>query len=506
MKTTLFIFDAELCFRRISFRNVVVGELVNKRAIPALIPFLYPVLIGLNFRIRFLKAGFSRLYLVRLFLNEIKKEFFNAPIRFILRLFIISFIYSSNDFKNRVLLTTNHFGRLSIAEQPLISSIPLAGSPNVFFSSQKGMLFIIKRWRVKEFLPSIESLKHDKQIIKVGKVIEPYKSLTFENFTNVILLNGRSFINEQGNLISTTPFDLQPYTGLPIRGVVKYGHSDLLMMQSYAADQNNYFSDWVISFGYSHNPCNYYHFIVEILPRILLYRSHSPKPTNALVHRDTPKQILDIYANALGSSPILFEESIEVSEFSQITIARDFRHEKLVDYSDSRLNKNCFSSRAIELQNSKLFLEEVFGNSGNIQNWVSNCRAIFLTRKRHLERAPRNLLELEARMLEMGIEVVDTYDFTVNEQIALFRDSKLIIALSGASLTNMMFCSKDTLVLMIIPDLSPESFIFWRDYAKIFEVTLISLSSVYQKLNKSQDYRVNTEELTRIAKFHLNQI
>ena len=148
----------------------------------------------------------------------------------------------------------------------------------------------------------------------------------------------------------------------------------------------------------------------------------------------------------------------------------------------------------------------MFGNSGNIQNWVSNCRAIFLTRKRHLERAPRNLLELEARMLEMGIEVVDTYDFTVNEQIALFRDSKLIIALSGASLTNMMFCSKDTLVLMIIPDLSPESFIFWRDYAKIFEVTLISLSSVYQKLNKSQDYRVNTEELTRIAKFHLNQI
>ena len=479
---------------------------MNKRAMPVLIPFLYPVLIGLNFRIRFLKTGSSRLYLVRLYLNVLKKEFFNAPIRFILRLFIIGFIYSSNDFKNRVSLTANRFGRLSVAEQPLISSIPLANSLNVFSSSQIGMLFIIERGCFKEFFPSIDSLKQDKQIIKVSRVMEPYKSLVFENFTNIQLLNGRSFINEQGNLISTTPFDLQPYTGLPIRGVVKYDRSDLLMMQSYATNQNNHFSDSVIYFGYSHNPCNYYHFIVEILPRILLYRSHSPKPANVLVYSDTPKQILDIYASALDSTPILIEESVEIFEFSEITLARDFRHEKLVDYADSGLNKNCFSSRAIELRNSKFFLEEVFGNSGNIQNLVFNHRPIFLTRKPHLDRAPRNLIELEARMLEMGIEVVDTSEFTVNEQIALFRDTKLIIALSGASLTNMMFCSKDTLVLMIIPDLAPFSFIFWKDYAKIFEVNLITLSSVYEKLGKSRDYRVNTEELTKIISFYLDQI
>jgi hypothetical protein len=506
MRQTLFILDAELWFKRISLANEAQDELTNKRAIPVLIPFFYLVILGLNFRIRFLKVGLPRLYVLRLFLSELKKDFINSPIRFVIRLCIVSFIYSSNDFKTKFSLTNNRFGRLSIADQPLISSVSLTSPPSISFSGQKRVLFVIKRGCFREFFPTLESLKQDKRIHKVTSISEPYKSLSFQNFTNVNFLNERSFISEQGNLISTTPYELQPYAGLPIRGVVKYGNSDLLMMQNCRADLNNHFSDWVIYFGYSHNPSNYYHFIVEILPRILIYRSTPQKQAKALVHSDTPKQILDIYAKALGSSSILIVEPSEILKFSQVTLARDFRHEKLVDYSDSKLNKSCFASRAFELRSSKLFLEDVFGNSGDIHKWSSSLRAIFLTRKPHLARVPQNLLELEARMLEIGIEVLDTADFTVNEQIALFRDTKLIIALSGASLTNMMFCSKDTLVLMITPDLSPVSFIFWRDYAKIFEVTLVSLSSVYQKLNKSTDYKVDTEELTRIAKFHLNQI
>ena len=496
----------EFSFRKISLKTEAGEEFMSKRAIPALVPALYLILAVLNFRIRYLEIGVSKIYLSRVFFHELKREFYLSPIRFILRLFFVSYFHSSKSLDKRICLSVGRQGVISIAEQPVISSIPFVSQGNSIFSNRKRLLFILKFGHAKAIFPSIDYLVENKVITKVSKIFEPNKSLVFPVFQDVKLINGQSFIDKNGDVVTTAPFELQAYSGLPIQGVVRYDNSDLLMMHRYAIDNYSKFSNNVIFFGYSHQPSNYYHFIAEILPRILIYKNNSPQVNIGLVIGDTPKQILEIYAKALGTAPILLREPPEIINFNRIILARDFRHQKLVDFADSTPDKNIFASRRLELINSKMFLEEAFSNTRDIKYQQSDLKAIFLTRKLNSERAPKNLIELEERMLDIGITKVDTSDLSMSQQIELFRGSKLVVALSGASLTNLMFCEKDTVILMIAPDMTPFSFVFWRDYAEIFELTLITLHSVYEKNDKPREYSVNISELTKITSIYLKQI
>jgi capsular polysaccharide biosynthesis protein len=496
----------ELSFRKISFKTEAGEELISKRAFPALAPFLYLILTVLNFRTRNLEIGLPKIYLSRVFLHELKREFYLSPIRFILRLFFVSFFYSSQYFDDRIYLSVRRKGLISITEQPGISSIPLVGQVNIGLSNRKRMLFAIKFGNAKEIFPSINSLIQKRVIVKVDKIFEPANSLIFPMFHDVILINARNFLDKSGDVVTTAPFELQAYSGLPIQGVVRYNGSDLLMMRRYTSNYHRRFSNHVIFFGYSHMPSNYYHFVVEVLPRILIYKNSSPQINVGLLIGDTPKQILEIYTKALGTPPILLEKPTEIVCFDRIVLARDFRHQKLVDFTDSTLGKNIFANRSLELRKSKLFLEEVFNSEDDIKNQRSDVKAIFLTRKLGSERAPKNIIELEARLLDMGIVTVDTSDLPVSQQIELFRRAKLVVALGGASLTNLMFCKKDTIILALMPDMTPLSRVFWRDYAEVFELKLITLHSVYEKNDKSHEYIVNIKECSKIISVYLKQM
>ncbi len=498
MCQSIYLLDVGFSFRRIIFKTESGKVLISKRAIPLLLPFLYLILAALNFRIRFLEINLSKIYLSRVFLHELKKEFHLSPLRFILRLFFVSFIYSSKCINDRVNLSDSYQRSISVAEQAMFSYFPFVRHFNATCPNQKRLLFAFQIRRSKAIFPSMNYLIRNKIVNKVGKIFEPRKSLTFSIFNDVTMIDGRTFLNQCEEVITTAPFELANYSGLPIRGVVRFGHSDLLMMNTSPTDYHEKFSNHVIFFGYSHQPSNYYHFIIEILPRILIYKKHSPQKNVGLVIGDTPNQILEIYTKALGNPPILLKEPFGTIKFDRITLARDFRHQKLVDFTDAASGKNIFSSRCSELMSSKLFLETTFGEMANLRNKQGNLKAVFLTRKIDSERAPINLIELEQLMLANGVTTVDTSDLPIGEQIALFREAQLVLALSGASLTNLMFCKKDTFILLIAPDMTPFSFVFWRDYAEIFGLTLITLHSVYEKINNRREYRVNLNKLNKI--------
>lgn len=503
MNKFIYLLDVGFSFRRIVFKTESGKVLVSKMAIPLLLPFLYLILAALNFRIRFLETNFSKIYLYRLFFHELKKEFYLSPLWFILRIFFVSFIYSSKYINERVNLSDSYQRSIPVAEQAMFSYFPFVRNFNAICPSQKRLLFVFQIPRSKTIFPTIDSLIQNKMINKVGKIYEPRKSLTFSVFNNVTLIDGRTFINQSKEVVTTAPFELEYYSGLPIRGAVRYGHSDLVIMSTSSTNYHKKFSNHVIFFGYSHQPSNYYHFIIEILPRILIYKKNSPRINTGLVLCNTPNQILEIYTKALGTPPILLKEPFGNIKFDRITLARDFRHQKLIDFTDAASDKNIFSSRYSELTNSKLFLETAFGEMTNLQKKQVNPKAVFLTRKIGSERTPINLIELEQFMLTNGVIPVNTADLSIGEQISLFREAKLVVALSGASLTNLMFCRKDTFILLIAPDMTPFSFIFWRDYAEIFGLTLVTLHSVYEKSNNRREYRVNLHKLNKIIQNYI---
>jgi capsular polysaccharide biosynthesis protein len=66
-------------------------------------------------------------------------------------------------------------------------------------------------------------------------------------------------------------------------------------------------------------------------------------------------------------------------------------------------------------------------------------RKVFLTRRPPAQRLIANAAEIEELVGSMGFETVDTSDWSLADQIELFRRTRVLMAVHGAGLTNMMF-------------------------------------------------------------------
>ena len=73
-------------------------------------------------------------------------------------------------------------------------------------------------------------------------------------------------------------------------------------------------------------------------------------------------------------------------------------------------------------------------------------RKIYISRKKALKRKVLNEAELETALKGLGYEILCMEDYTFAEQIAICSQSKVMVALHGAGLTNMMFMPKSSVV------------------------------------------------------------
>jgi len=67
-------------------------------------------------------------------------------------------------------------------------------------------------------------------------------------------------------------------------------------------------------------------------------------------------------------------------------------------------------------------------------------RNIFISRANARKRVMVNEAELRDRLQAMGYAIIDPAELGMAEQIALFRDARLIVGQHGAAMTNLLFC------------------------------------------------------------------
>lgn len=76
-------------------------------------------------------------------------------------------------------------------------------------------------------------------------------------------------------------------------------------------------------------------------------------------------------------------------------------------------------------------------------NNQSSCsttgRKIFMKRASHIKRALSNTREIEELMLQSGFEIIDNDNLSFEEQVAIYKEARLVIGIHGAGLTNLMF-------------------------------------------------------------------
>lgn len=173
-----------------------------------------------------------------------------------------------------------------------------------------------------------------------------------------------------------------------------------------------------------HQASNYYHWVLELLPRLGLLQALQ----------------FQVDAHYVSASAKFQRESLALAGIAPEQIIDPSNHPHLEAstlIAPTRPEIGRPSPQAITL------LRELF--------WPSiitgKKRRIYITRRLAARRRVLNEGELEAMLANHGVEIVETERLGFQEQVQLFADAEWVIAPHGAGLANLVFCKPGAKVL-----------------------------------------------------------
>lgn len=122
-----------------------------------------------------------------------------------------------------------------------------------------------------------------------------------------------------------------------------------------------------------------------------------------------------------------------------------FRFERLICASAPRGQSSCVTPGwLIDGYRKALLVDDKAGV-------VGKGRRLYISRRDASSRKFINEDEIVNLLNNAGFETIELSKFGFSEKIELFAQADIIVGLTGAGLTNLMFCSKDTHVVEIFP-------------------------------------------------------
>jgi capsular polysaccharide biosynthesis protein len=170
---------------------------------------------------------------------------------------------------------------------------------------------------------------------------------------------------------------------------------------------------------------NYFHWMTEVLPHIVVMHQANP------------------------STPVLIPSNYLEYSFIRQSLERLKIAFKTFDVKSALEVKTLF---AIPVQHVGRFNERLFHSfrdafSKPVNEFVKPHRLLYISRDKAKRRKVSNELELSSFLMSNGFEKVILEDCTLDEQMQLMNESKMVISCHGAGLTNIMFMQKGQTVI-----------------------------------------------------------
>lgn len=164
---------------------------------------------------------------------------------------------------------------------------------------------------------------------------------------------------------------------------------------------------------------NYFHFFNDVLPKLFLLEAQN------LVSPEMPLVI----SATLYQKPFFryFLENTRINKFNWITQSEE-------EYIEAESAIFCKP-----LTHTKKYYLEALNLLPLKQEYLHRQRRVFVTRSKSTLRYIENWEEIEKLVKGYGFEIIDAATLNFKEQITLFAQTELLIAVHGAGLTNMMY-------------------------------------------------------------------
>jgi hypothetical protein len=246
---------------------------------------------------------------------------------------------------------------------------------------------------------------------------------------------------------------------------------------------------------------NYFHWLVEILPRALaissLIRGHSGRYGPVVIDPRLPPQQYEALRLVLGAEAKVLRPEIDRLVFAESWLIssppnrvndvfdrpylQDFVH---IDVSVMRVLSDFVTSRV--------------GRSGRAS------RAIYIQRPSGRVRSPDNQAALISKLVAKGFEVVSPEQLSFAEQVRLFQSAAIVVAPSGAALANMLWMQPGTTVIVLAPRHPYKAYPYWEQLAASAQLNLhilwqapLTPIQVSDEATWHSDYHVNVSGVLR---------
>jgi len=320
---------------------------------------------------------------------------------------------------------------------------------------------------------------------------------------NAAITGGSSLvISQEGLLLNDEMVDF-PSEELGVKSpYVRFRHKDKVILGYQRRPRTGIKEGILLSCDHDFN---YFHWLIECLPKLLLVDSLQEfKESPLLIPKGLHKNL---------------EAALEKANVNNRPV---IRLDCGVAYHVKRLIFPSALSRVVDRYMGELVLD---GDIVLSHKWVSKVgrqlragmqsgkkpwRKLFLTRRKGL-RSLGNLEEVEHMLLEHEFEMVELDNVSLEFQIELFSQAAIVVAPSGASLTNMLFCQPGTKVLLFMSNHEITNFYFWPQLGDIAGLNteiiagerLYNLTGYY---SVQDDYAIDPKMvLERIAGFERSQ-
>lgn len=196
---------------------------------------------------------------------------------------------------------------------------------------------------------------------------------------------------------------------------------------------------------------NYFHYIVEVLPKFLIIEKAAIPRDVPLIFdtcvRNIPQLLELIEIFNVENREVLFVNRLEWRKVDKLYLISPVQRFplNLIDSRKEQLDTFAYYGASIKWLRKSIF---DFLGVQESDNKDITCHKIFLSRKNGTRR-PYNEADVWEVLKEFGYISVNTASMSIREQAELFSRADYIVAASGAALTNMIFCRPGTKILVL---------------------------------------------------------
>jgi capsular polysaccharide biosynthesis protein len=248
-----------------------------------------------------------------------------------------------------------------------------------------------------------------------------------------------------------------PDVALKGRGVARTGDRELTITLL-RAPGNVIESGIHLMHEYAHN---YFHVLTEILPRVALINSMScAADLPMLLDKELEKNFRDLIETLAPDRDAVYLEKSKTYTVGRLEYPSDISSIQDIYARPRRAHETVLHIGLIRQVVEQILSRNGFGEP------PPHRRRLYVRRGSRY-RALLNEAEIEEKLASWGFELVSPDGLSIKTQIGLFREAEMVIAPTGAALTNMVWCQCGTPIIVLAASHPAMPVEVWTQLAKV---------------------------------------